>query len=112
MKITKREKYLLSESLDFLVHRYILSKMRMCGMEKAEMHIKIAETIFEFVHCRKRSPEEWDNIMVIHDDLTIITDHLDKYGYIVGEEMDTYLVVKNVIKAIVKFVENIKNKTK
>lgn len=112
MKITKREKFLLWQALDFPVHRYILCKMRLTnGMEKAETHIQIAKIIFDFIYCRENKPEDWDNVMKIHDDLTIITDHLDKYGYNVNdEENDTCLITNRVLPAIIKFIENIKLK--
>jgi hypothetical protein len=71
------------------------------------MHIEIAKIIFDFINCRKNKSEDWDDVMKIHDDLTVITDHLDKYGYDVGEEdQETYLITERVLRAIIKFVEN------
>lgn len=112
MKVTRRERFLLCKALDFPVHRYILSKRRMQGMEKAEMHIEIAKIIFEFVNIRGYQCADWDKVMVIHDDLTVITDNLDKFGYNIDdqEEQDTNLIVSRVLKAIIEFIQNYNKK--
>ena len=109
MKITKREKFLLKESLEFLINRYILSKRRMNGMERAENHLEIAKVIFRFVNCKKDGCKDWAKILTIHDDLTIITDNLDKYGYDINDdEQDVSDMADKVLDAIVNFVRDIR----
>ena len=107
MKVTRREKFLLRKALDFPVHRYILSKRRMNGMEKAEMHIEISKIIFEFANVRGYKPEDWDDVIVIHDKLTVITDNLDQFGYNVDTLEEVFIrVVDNVLAAIIEFIES------
>ena len=107
MKITKRERFLLKQSLDFNVHRYILSKRRMNGFERAEVHIEIAKTIYQFIYCHPDTCRDWDEIMLIHDKLTAITDHLDKYGFDIHDaEQDTYPITEKVMEALIEFTEN------
>ena len=82
MKLTKREKFLLFQALEFKIHRYLMSCTygRYDGNEKAERHIEISSILVSFILLEKYSELKHFEIMFkVHDYLAeILTDRLDE----------------------------------
>ena len=95
MVLTKHEKYMLSEALDFAVHRYLLANTcgREDGHEKALRHMEISGIIVGFIRC-ERYHEVWHfQIMKeVHDYLAeILTDKMDEViGFPIFERPNDY----------------------
>ena len=114
MKLTKREKYMLSAALDFPVHRYLLANTygREDPCERAQRHLEIARVLTEFVLCR-RCHEFMDHakIKCVHDYLAeILTDNMDKViAFPVFERPKDYdEMVRRFIEVIINNMEAIK----
>lgn len=95
MRLTKREKYMLTEALDFPVHRYLLANTygREDPNERAERHLEISRILVGFIICR-RCHEFLDHKLVksVHDYLAeILTDRMDEViGFPVFERPRDY----------------------
>ena len=82
MKITKREKFLLFQALEFDIHRYLMSCTfgREDGNEKAERHLNISRILVSFILLKKYNELKYFEVMhEVHDYLAeILTDRLDE----------------------------------
>ena len=82
MKLTKREKFMLFQALEFEIHRYLMSNTfgREDGNEKAERHMNISRILVSFILCTKYIEFKHFEIMhEVHDYLAeILTDRMDE----------------------------------
>lgn len=118
MKFTKREIFLLRESLEFDIHRYLLANDFNCldGIEKANRHIDISKKIYQFlflVHFKyDRYEPYWKQIKVIHDYLAeILTDRMDEViGFPINETCIVQIeeLTEKFFQIVVQNLENIK----
>lgn len=121
MRVSKREKFMLFQALEWEIHRYLMSNTygREDGVEKAERHMNISAIIFSFITLKKyHEIHDFPKMKVIHDYLAeILTDRMDEViGFPIYKEIHDYddLVLKffNVIidhiNDIEKLVKNYK----
>ena len=88
MKLTKREKFMLFQALNYEIHRYFLSCTfgREDSNEKAERHINISNIILSFINAKPYNIKEHEASMEIHDYLAeILTDRMDE---VIGFPLD------------------------
>lgn len=82
MKITKREKFMLFQALEWEIHRYLMSNTygREDGNERAERHMNISAIILSFITLKKyHEIHDFPKMKVIHDYLAeILTDRMDE----------------------------------
>ena len=82
MKLTKREKFMLFQALEFEIHRYLMSNTfgREDPIEKAERHMNISRILVGFVICTKYIELKHFEIMhEVHDYLAeVLTDKMDE----------------------------------
>ena len=82
MKLTEREKFMLFQSLEFEIHRYLMANTfgREDGIEKAERHMNISRILVSFILCTKYIELKHFEIMhEVHDYLAeILTDRMDE----------------------------------
>ena len=82
MKLTKREKFILFQALEFEIYRYLMSNTfgREDGIEKAERHLNISKILVSFILLKKYNEIKHFEIMhAVHDFLAeILTDRLDE----------------------------------
>ena len=94
MELTKREKFMLKEALDFSIHRYLLSNTygREDGHERAMRHMEISQIIVSFILCEKYHFKYHKSAKGIHDYLSeILTNRMDKViGFPVFEKPYDY----------------------
>jgi hypothetical protein len=113
MKITKREKFMLSEALDFPIHRYLLANTygREDPIERANRHMEISGIIVGFIRCKKYHEIFHFSIMKeVHDYLAeILTDRMDEViGFPVFERPHNYdELVEKFINVIFNYMDDI-----
>ena len=82
MKITKREKFMLFQALEWEINRYLMSNTygREDGNERAERHMNISAIILSFITLKKyHEIHDFPKMKVIHDYLAeILTDRMDE----------------------------------
>lgn len=82
MKITKREKFMLFQALEWEIIRYLMSNTygREDGYERAERHRNISAIILSFLTLKKyHEIHDFPKMKVIHDYLAeILTDRMDE----------------------------------
>ena len=89
--MTTKERFLLKKLLSFDVSRYLMANscQRLDGVEKAERHIKIATTIYEYIKCKMLLDGNFAEMMIIHDFIgEKLTDRMDEViGFPINEEL-------------------------
>lgn len=114
MKLTKREKFMLAQALDFPIHRYLLANTynREDPCERAERHMEISGIIVGFIRCQKYHEIFHFKLMKeVHDYLAeILTDRMDEViGFPVFEKPKDYNeLVKKFIDVIIDYMDDFK----
>lgn len=95
MRVTKRERFMLFQALEWEIHRYLMSNTygREDGNERAERHRNISAIIFSFVAIKKyHEIRDFRKMKVIHDYLAeILTDRMDEViGFPIKKEIHDY----------------------
>ena len=121
MKVTKRERFMLFQALEWEIHRYLMSNTygREDGVERAQRHMNISAIILSFITVKKyHEIHDFQKMKIIHDYLAeILTDRMDEViGFPIKKEIhdyDEYVwrffnVVIEHINDIEKLVKNYK----
>lgn len=122
IRLSKREKFMLFQTLEFEIHRYLMSNTfgREDPIEKAERHMNISKILVSFILCTKYIELKHFEIMhKIHDYLAeILTDRMDEIiGFPVFKEIHNYdeyvwrffNVIIDHINEINKLIKNYKD---
>ena len=113
MKVTKRERFMLFEALDFTIHRYLLANTygREDGHEKAQRHMEISGILVGFIRCQRYDEIRHFHIMKeVHDYLAeILTDRMDEViGFPIFERPHDYdELVKKFFNVIMNNIDKI-----
>jgi hypothetical protein len=81
MNVTKRERFLLKELLNFDINRYLMANThgRNDGHEKAEKHIAISKTLVGYITCSASSAKDPRLWRKVHDYLAdVLTNKMDE----------------------------------
>lgn len=82
MRLSKREKFMLFQALEWEIHRYLMANTygREDGCERAERHMNISAIILSFITVKKyHEIHDFPKMKVIHDYLAeILTDKMDE----------------------------------
>lgn len=124
MRLSKREKFMLFQALEFEIHRYLMSNTygREDPIEKAERHMNISAIVLSFITLKKyHEIYDFPKMKVIHDYLAeILTDRMDEViDFPVFKEIhdyDEYVwrffnVIIEHINEIEKLVKNYKDES-
>jgi len=114
MKLTKREKFMLFQALNYEIHRYLLSCTfgREDSCEKASRHINISNIILAFLNAKPYNIKDHEVSMEIHDYLAeILTDRMDE---VIGFPLDRRPydydeLVNKFFNVIIDHMDQIKN---
>lgn len=107
LKLSKREEFLLWKLLEFGIHRYILCiSRRNSGAERAEIHLKMSETILETLQVKTYNGRDFNKKKKVHDIIAQeLTDNLDKtidMDLDFGAELDYDILADRFFRKLLK----------